>query len=476
MANNKTASIPRAAIESFRSTMRGEVLEPSNPSYDGTRVVWNGMIDRRPALIARCANVADVAASVNFARDQELAIAIRSGGHNVAGYAVCDGGLMIDMSLLNAVRVVPGLDRAVVGGGATWLDVDAATTPFGRATPGGLISATGVAGLTLSGGIGWLRGTHGLSVDNLMAADVITADGRLIHTDETENRDLLWALRGGGGNFGVVTSFEFKLHPIEPELMFCGPAYPEERANEIIALWRDFMELAPDELSGLAEFSTIPRDPSIPEHAWGRRVVALAHLYDGPADEGERVVAPLRRFGEPLIDFSGRMPYRTIQTLYDGLFPKGRDRCYWKSTYLSGLGDEVIQEITAWLAKRPSEMTFASIWKFGGFVQRVPSDATAFGDRSMPFMLSIDAIWSSPTDDDANIDWVRGFWQDMQRYSTGRLYLNFPGHGEGADLVRDAFGVETYTRLARIKRTYDPDNLFRMNQNVLPIESDDRAI
>jgi FAD/FMN-containing dehydrogenase len=463
-----TATLAPSSIESFRSIMRGEVLEPSSPSYDTTRIVWNGMIDRRPALIARCRSSADVEASVNFAREERLAIAIRSGGHNVAGYAVCDGGLMIDMSLMNGVRVA-GLNRAFVEGGATWADVDAATNPLGRATPGGLISATGVAGLTLSGGIGWLRGSHGLSVDNLLAADLVTADGRLIHVDATQNPDLFWALRGGGGNFGVVTSFEFKLHPIEPELMFCGPAYPEERANEIIPLWRDFMQTAPDRLSGLAEFSTMPEDPSVPEHAWGRRVLALAHVYDGPADEGERVVAPLRSFGEPLVDFSGRMPYRTIQSLYDGLFPKGRDRCYWKSTYLSRLDDEVIGEITARMAKRPSEMTFASIWKFGGFVQRVAADATAFGDRSMPFMLSLDAIWPGADDDDANIGWVRSFWQDMQRYSTGRLYLNFPGHGEGANLVRDAFGAEVYARLAKIKHRYDPDNLFRLNQNILPM-------
>ncbi|MBC8037962.1 MAG: FAD-binding oxidoreductase, partial [Rhizobiales bacterium] len=223
-------------IQEFRATLRGELLEPSSEAYESTRVIWNGMIDRRPALIARCRNAADVAASVNFARDNGLAIAIRSGGHNVAGYAVCDGGLMIDMAPMNGVRVVPELDRAIVEGGALWSDVDAATTPFGCATPGGLISATGVAGLTLSGGIGWLRGTHGLCVDNLLAADIVTAAGKLVRASATENPDLLWALRGGGGNFGVVTSFEFRLHPIEPELMFCGPAYPEERAGEILPL------------------------------------------------------------------------------------------------------------------------------------------------------------------------------------------------------------------------------------------------
>ncbi|MEK1927744.1 MAG: BBE domain-containing protein [Rhizobium giardinii] len=225
---------------------------------------------------------------------------------------------------------------------------------------------------------------------------------------------------------------------------------------------------APHEVSGLAEFSTIPSDPDYPEETWGRRVLALATVYDGPAEEGERVTQPLRSLGEPLLDFSGRMPYRVLQSIYDGLFPKGRDRCYWKSTYLSGLEDDVIGEITGHLAKRPSEMTFASIWKFGGAVQRVATDATAFGDRSMPFMLSLDAIWSDPTDDDANIGWVRHAWRDMQPYSTGRLYLNFPGLGEDGNLVRDAFGAVTYARLQKVKGIYDPDNLFRMNQNILP--------
>jgi FAD/FMN-containing dehydrogenase len=469
MASKKSQQIPTELVEALRTQLRGEILDPDSPSYDATRIIWNGMIDRKPALIARCRNAADVSASINFARDNGLLIAIRSGGHNVAGYAVCDGGLMIDLSLMNSVRVAPDLGCAIVAGGATWGDVDAATTPFNRATPGGLISETGVAGLTLSGGIGWLRGTHGLSCDNLLEADVVTADGKLVHASESENADLLWALRGGGGNFGVVVSFTFKLHVIEPELMFCAPAYPEERANEIIPLWRDFMKATPDKLSGLAEFSTLQPDPTIPEHAWGRRVLALAHVYDGPAEEGERVVQPLRSFGEPLVDFSGRMPYRSIQSAYDALFPKGRDRCYWKSTYIKGLDDSVIHDFTACLKQRPSEKTIASIWKFGGAVQRVAANATAFGDRSMPFMLSFDAMWSSPEEDAANLAWVRNGWNDMQKHSTGRMYLNFPGLGEGENLVRDAFGAEAYGRLQKVKRKYDPQNLFRMNQNIVPI-------
>ncbi len=456
------------AIAAFRATLRGALLQPGDDAYNSTRVVWNGMIDRRPSLIARCHGVADVMASVNFARAHGLFVAVRGGGHNVAGYAVCDGGLMIDLSPMHAVRVDPQARRAWAQGGATWGDVDCETTAFGLATPGGLISQTGVAGLTLSGGIGWLRGTHGLCVDNLAAVDIVTAHGQLLHASDTENRDLLWAVRGGGGNFGIVTSFEFKLHPIEPTLMFCAPAYPETRTGEIMPMWRDFMATAPDRLSGLVEFSTVPDDQAYPAEARGVRVMALAAVYDGPADEGEAVVRPLREFGAPLVDFSGKMPYRTIQTLYDGLFPKGRDRCYWKSLYLTGLDDPVIKNIVSQLGKRPSEMTFASVWKFGGAVQRVAPDATSFGGRSMPYMLSIDSIWSKPDDDATNISWTRNFWNDMQRYSNGRLYLNFPGHGEGEELVRNAFGREIYGRLAAIKRKYDPTNFFRMNQNIPP--------
>ena len=321
----------------LRAELRGELIEPADPEYDAIRGVWNAMIDRRPALIARCRNAADVAAAVRCAKATDLAIAIRSGGHDVAGFAgfaVCDGGMMIDLSLMNGVRISPALDRVTVEGGATWLDVDAATAPFGRATPGGLISATGVAGLTLSGGIGWLRGTHGLSCDNLLAADVVTADGQLIRASAEENPDLLWALRGGGGNFGVVVSFEFLLHLIAPEMMFCAPAYPEEMAKDILPMWRDFMAGAPDEVSGLAEFSTLPSDPALPEPIWGRRVLALATVYDGPADEGDRITMPLRRLAEPLIDFSGTKPYRALQTAYDALFPKTRCRFTWMARLL----------------------------------------------------------------------------------------------------------------------------------------------
>jgi FAD/FMN-containing dehydrogenase len=455
-------------IADFKASLRGTLLQPSDEAYDAARVVWNGMIDRRPRLIARCHGVADVVAAVNFARRHGLLVAVRGGGHNVAGYATCDGGLMIDLSLMRAVRVDPAARTARVEGGATWRDVDWETTAFGLATPGGLISTTGVAGLTLSGGIGWLRGSHGLCIDNLLSVDVVTADGRLLRASETDNSDLFWAVRGGGGNFGIVTSFEFRLYPIEPVLMACLIAYPESHAREVIAAWRDFMGTAPEQIGSLVEFSTLPDDASLPQEARGKRVISVGAVYDGPADKGEALLRPMRELGTPVIDFSDKLPYCVIQSIYDDLFPKGRDRSYFKSLYLTGLDDGVIEDIVTPMDARPSEMTFTSIWHFGGAVARVAPNATAFGDHSMPYMLSIDAVWSKAEDDAANIAWSRSFWSDMQRHSDGRLYLNFAGHGEDPGLVRAAAGAETYARLVAIKRKYDPTNFFRVNQNIPP--------
>ncbi len=383
-------------ITAFRTRLRGSLIAPDDAGYDAARVVWNGMIDRRPSLIARCSSVADVLAAVDFARTHGLCV-----GHNVAGYAVCDGGLMIDLSLMNGVRVDPDARRAWVEGGATWGDGDHETTAFGLATPGGVVSMTGVGGLTLSGGIGWLRQTHGLCIDNIASVDIVTADGRLLHADDANHPELFWAVRGGGGNFGIVTSFEFRLHPIAAELMFCAPLCSEADAARVIAAWRDFMATAPERFCSLVEFSTIPDSDDYPAETRGARVLAVAGVYDGPADEGEAVIQPLRELGSPLLDFSGPMPYCAIQSLYDSLFPKGRDRSYFKSMYLNGLDDKVIADIVAHWASRPSALSLTPVWHFGGAVQRVPAEATAFGDRSMAFMLSIDSIWSKPDDDEA---------------------------------------------------------------------------
>jgi FAD/FMN-containing dehydrogenase len=458
-----------AAVESLRGSLRGEALVEGDDGYDAARAVWNAMIDRRPLLVARCKGVADVIEAVGFARDQGLAVSIRGGAHNVAGHAVCDGGMMLDLSLMRAVRVDPEARRARVEGGCTWGDLDRESQVFGLATPGGLISDTGIAGLTLAGGVGWLRSRYGLCIDNLVSADVVTAEGRLLTASAEQNADLYWALRGGGGNFGVVTSFEFALHPVGPTVMFAAPIYPLSAGAAPIRFWRDFLADKSGDVGSLVEFSTIPEDEEFPEEYWGQRCYTIAALYAGDATEGERLLQPLREQAELVTDFSGQMPYCEVQQLFDTLIPFGQHRCYWKSHYLADLPDVLIDECLANAAAAPSDNTLSSLWNFGGATAAVPADATALGDRSMPFMYSIDSIWSDPADDAANISWTREVWERTRSYSQeGRLYLNFAGHGEdGEALVRDAYG-KTYARLSAIKAKYDPGNVFRFNQNIRP--------
>jgi FAD/FMN-containing dehydrogenase len=457
------------AIEALRGSVLGDVFTPADAGYDGARAVWNAMIDRRPSVIVRANVDADVVAAVAFAGAHRLPISVRGGAHNVAGHAVGDAGVMIDLSAMRGVRVDPERRRAWAQGGATWGDVDAATQAFGLATPGGLISDTGVGGLTLSGGIGWLRSRYGLCIDNLVSADVVTANGRLIHAGQDENADLLWALKGGGGNFGVVTTFEFALHPVGPKVMFCGPVYPIDAGSAPIRFWREFLADKNDRVGSLIEFSTIPSDPGYPETAWGRRVYTIAAVFAGDADEGEGLLQPLRELGEMVTDFSGQMDYCDLQQLFDTVIPFGQHRCYWKSQYLGGLTDEAIDLILERNASPPSPTTLSSIWNFGGATAAVGAAATAFGDRSMPWMVSIDSIWNAPEDDEANIGWTRDFWGRLAPHShDGRIYLNFAGLGEGnEDLVRRSYGANL-DRLAAIKRKHDPDNAFRFNQNIRP--------
>ena len=469
MERDNGVPLPARAIEALRGSVLGAVLAPTDQGYDDARAVWNAMIDRRPVVIVRCRSTADVIATVSFAREHGLPASVRGGGHNVAGHAVAEAGVMIDLSLMNGVRVDPDLRRAWVEGGATWGVVDEATQAFGLATPGGLISETGVGGLTLNGGIGWLRSRYGLSIDNLVAADVVTADGRLVHASVDENPDLLWALRGGGGNFGVVTGFEFALHPVGPTVMFCAPIYPIEAGAGPIRAWRDFLADKHDRVGSILEFSTVPESADYPESAWGRRVYTMAAVYAGDAAEGEALLQPLRELAEPVVDFSGRMVYVDVQRLFDAVIPFGRHRCYWKSRYVDGLGDDVIDLVVEGNRRPPSPGTLSSIWNFGGATAAVAADATAFGDRSMPWMVSFDAIWDTADQDEANIAWTRERWEELGPHSYhDRIYLNFPGHGEdGEDLTRRAYGA-SYGRLAAIKRRYDPTNMFRFNQNITP--------
>ena len=453
----------------FADGFGGEILYAEDAGFDQTRAVWNAMINRRPAVIARCRDARDVQKAVRHAVSCDLPISIRGGGHNVAGHAVCDNGVMIDLSLMRRVEVDAGKRIANVDGGALWQDVDAATQAHGLATPGGLISDTGVGGLTLSGGIGWLRAQFGLSIDNLVAADVVTADGTLVRASADENPDLLWALRGGGGNFGVVVRFEFALHPVGPEVMFAAPIYALKDGPGPIRAWRDFLARHGDRVGSLCEFSTAADTEDYPREHRGKRVYTLACVFNGDAAEGEALLQPLRELGNLVTDFSGRMHYCDVQKLFDTLMPFGDFRCYWKARYLTALPDAMIDLAMKNALEAPSDRSISSLWNFGGATARVPTDATAFGDRSMGWMYSLDGVWSDPVDDEANMAWSREGWASSDAFGHhGRAYLNFPGHGEdGAALTRTSFGAN-FQRLVEIKTKYDPENRFRFNQNIPP--------
>ncbi|MET0324157.1 MAG: FAD-binding oxidoreductase [Ilumatobacteraceae bacterium] len=454
-----------AAVEGLRASV-SEMISPDDARYDQARTVWNGMIDRRPALIVRCHGVADVVASVRFANLHRLVLAVRGGGHNVAGFGTCDGGLVIDLSPMRGVRVDPTNRIAHAGGGATWGDLDRETQLFGLAAPGGIVSTTGIAGLTLGGGQGWLRRTYGMACDSLASADVVTADGEFLTASETANADLFWALRGGGGNFGVVTSLEYRLHPVGPLVAFAGPVYPLERAVTVIGEMRRFAAEAPDEVNVSATLWTIPAVPAFPDELHGRSVVILGAVYVGAPDKGERVLQPLREIEQPLLDLSGVLPYTALQQLFDPFFPPGEAH-YWKSTYLARLDDDAVTTLASHLAARPSAMSMAGFWALGGALGRVDATATATGNRSAPFVVEILANWTEPEHADANIEWAQQLFTAMTPFSTGQTNLNFPGLGDEPGFVRAAL-ADNWDRLVDIKKKYDPTNLFRLNQNIEP--------
>lgn len=462
------AILSESSLAEFRAAMRGEILTAADASYDEARQIWNGMHDKRPALIARCTGVADVIDSVNFARNNNLLVAVRGGGHNAAGTGSCDDGIMIDLSLMKGVFVDPDARRVYAQGGATWGDVDRETQVFGLATPGGVVSTTGIAGLTLGGGLGHLRRKYGLSIDNLVSVEIVTADGQFLCASEDQNTDLFWAIRGGGGNFGIVTSFEYRLHRVGPQVMFAAPWYPAENAKEVLTAWRDYMETAPEELSSLADFWTVPPSPDFPEEYHGKRVIILPSVYCGDVEEGKKVVQPLREFGTPIIDLSQPMNFVDVQQMFDPFFPTGTLNYYFKSRYLKGLSDETIDALIPHAVNPPAPMVLIAIWHYGGAMRRVAAQATPFGNRNAPFLLSVDAIWDNDLDNDKVIGYSRNFLAEMEPYSPGGLYVNFAGLGEeGEQLARDAYG-ENYPRLAAIKAKYDPTNLFSINLNIKP--------
>jgi FAD/FMN-containing dehydrogenase len=455
---------PAAALA---ERLAGQVIAPDHPEYETARRVWNGMIDKYPAAIARCADAEDVATAVRFAAEHGLPLAVRGGGHNVAGTAVVDDGLVVDLSPMRGVRIDDSGHTVHVEGGATWADVDRVSAPLGLTTPGGVVSETGVAGLALSGGVSHQRRRDGMTVDNLVSAEVVLADGRQVRASADEHADLHWALRGGGGNFGVVTSFELRLHELGPEVFGLNVAYPIEDAARVLAGWRDAVADAPDELSTAGLIWSLPVVDELPEQLRGLPYVGVAGMWAGDPGEGERATRALRELAIPLVDMSGRMEYLDFQRSLDPFFPPGPRR-YWKALYLDGFSDSAIETTVDWSGRRPSDDTLVIIRHCGGAIARVGSEETAFGDRSSEWMLSIDSTWDDPADDETNIAWTRTFWDAAVPFSDGKTYFNFPGLLEEGDAaVRDSYGAN-HTRLAHIKASYDPDNRFRLNQNIRP--------
>jgi FAD/FMN-containing dehydrogenase len=455
------------AMAELASRMTGTLVRPGDPAYDEARAVWNGMIDLRPAAVARCASAADVQAALRVVRATGLPLAVRGGGHNVAGFGTVDAGIVVDLSPLRAVHVDPERRRVRVGGGATLGDLDAATQAHGLVVPAGVVSATGVAGLTLTGGIGWTRRKWGLSCDNLVGAELVTAAGDVVTVDEESDPDLLWGLRGGGGNFGVVTELVFEAHPLGPEVSFLFALYPLELARRVLAEHERLVVSAGEEVSTIAVLGHVPPLEDFPTEVHEQPFVGVLGLYAGPVEEGEEALRPFRTLGEPLVDLSGPMRYVDVQQVYDADYPDGH-RYYWKSTRLPALSGDVVDALVEQVRRAPSKHSTIDVWLNGGAIARVPEDGTAFSGRGGLYVVNPEANWESPSDDDANVAWAREVLAAVEVDASGGAYLNFPGFlEEGQNLVRASHGAN-YERLADLKRRLDPDNLFRRNANVEP--------
>jgi FAD/FMN-containing dehydrogenase len=450
---------------------RGDVITPGHPDYDQARAVWNATVDRRPRLIARCSGTADVVAAVRFARDGDLDIAVRGGGHNVAGTAVCDDGIVIDLSTMRSVAVDPVERVARVQGGALWGDVDHETQVYGLATTGGIVSHTGVGGVSLGGGIGWLMRKHGLTVDNLVEAEVVTAEGDIIRASADDHADLFWALRGGGGNFGVVCAFRFRLHPVGPAVV-AGPVFwAAEDTTDVLRFYRDFAGDAPDELGNVVRLGTIPPLPVVDEELHFRPAIAVGTCYAGPVEDGERAVRALRAFGTPLVDLVRPTGYVEHQSSIDDTVPHGW-HYYWKATNLTGLSDDVIDIVAEHAYRATSPRTYAAMFHMGGAVARAPREATAYPARDVEHNIIIDAAWLPEHDEivgTAETAWAREFLTALEPHRAG-VYVNFLDSDDDTSRVREAYGDDTYRRLAAVKATYDPENVFHNNKNVPPLE------
>jgi len=459
------ASVPAAKIDELKSRFEGQVIQPSNPTYDSARQIWNSMIDKRPAIIARCATTSDVVHAVNFARDHGLVLAIRGGGHNIAGSALCDDGLVVDLSLMKDAQVDAGARRVTIQAGATLGDFDAATQKHGLATPVGINSTTGLAGLTLGGGFGWLSRKYGMTVDNLESAEVVTADGKVVRASASENPDLFWALRGGSGNFGVVTRFEFRLYPVGPDVLTGLIVYPLTEAKKVLQQYREFTKKAPDELSVWTVLRLAPPLPFLPASAHGKGMVALALMYAGEPEQGKPLVEPLRKFGTVLGEHIGVQPYTAWQQAFDPLLAPGA-RNYWKSHNFSSIDDRLIDEVVSALGNLPSPHCEIFFGGLGGATTRLAPEATAYPHRNVAFAMNVHGRWETAAEDAKCIRWARDFFEASAPYANGGVYVNFLTADEG-DRVRAAYGPN-YDRLVQVKKKYDPKNLFSVNMNIKP--------
>ncbi|MFF8865262.1 FAD-binding oxidoreductase [Streptomyces sp. NPDC015139] len=454
-----------ATIAELEAGLRGTVVRPGDADYDRARAVWNGSHDKHPALIVRCAGTADVIRAVEFARSQDLLVAVRGGSHSIAGFSTCDDGIVIDLSAMKGAVVDPVRRRVVAQTGMTWGDLDHETQAFGLAVTGGLVSTTGISGFTLGGGVGWLLRRHGLASDNLTAAEVVTADGRVVRADARENPELFWALRGGGGNFGVVTSLEYQLHPVGPQILGGLIVYPLEQARQVVTGWRDLIGGMPDELTTLVNLTTAPPLPFLPEEVHGTRVAVVLGMYAGDPAAGEAAVAPLRALGTPVADLMGPMPYTGMQSMIDPLWSAGAQN-YFTSAFIEP-SDAALDAVLRRHLTTPTPNSELHLHQLGGAFARMPADATAFSQRDAGVLCNVIARSPDATDFDSHIAWARSTREEIARHGRGAMYVNFTGDA-AEDKVRASYPDAVHRRLVAVKDTYDPANVFRLNQNIRP--------
>ncbi len=460
-----TVELSKEDMQAFRGEFRGAVLTPDDPAYDETRKIWNAMIDRRPAVIARCTGTADVVQALRFARRHRLLSSVRGGGHNIAGLAVCEGGLMIDLCGMRGVWVDPASQTAQAQAGCTLADVDRETQVHGLAAVLGFVSATGIAGLTVGGGFGYLTRRHGWTCDTVQSMEVVTADAKVLRVSAQENEDLFWALRGGGGNFGIVTSFAYRLFPVGPEILGGAIAWRGEDAPQVLEAFREFSAAAPREMTAVAVLRTAPPAPWLPKEVHGQPIAAIFICHSGDRSEGERLLGALRRVGKPVADIVAPRPYAQMQSLLDATQPKGR-RYYWKSHYLAEVSDRLIPLAVEHARRFKSPHSAVLVFQIGGALNDLPAEHSPAGNRDARYVLNITASWEQPADDEANVQWARDCFQATQPCSTGGTYVNFLTEEEGADRIAAAYGEANLGRLSAIKRKYDPEDLFRHTKRV----------